>query len=220
MYSEEEIAADALSDSIFVAYDDGTQVTLDVFDAPGWTLPMLADALIPDMEAAEWAVSQRRDTYPGGDAVVISASKGELSTKVYLFLYRGKELVITCVVTQAGDAERLEPVFEQIAESLTLPMLASLFPAPPQPCAPEWDCEKPYTEFGDGLYEVGVDITPGLYESYGFSDGCYWAAMRGTHRGAEDIISDGITSIVVVKSSDDYFLTRGCGRWYEVPMND
>jgi hypothetical protein len=71
--------------------------------------------------------------------------------------------------------------------------------------------------WGDGTYEVGVDIKPGKYRSPGQTEEapeCYWARLKSSND--IDIISNNASSgpqIVVIKPTDKYFLSTGCQPW-------
>lgn len=73
----------------------------------------------------------------------------------------------------------------------------------------------------DGTYEVGAEIAPGKYKSAGSAPGdlCYWARLKNEDEITGILtnhLSDGKTT-VVIKPSDQYFLTRGCAGWELVP---
>lgn len=71
------------------------------------------------------------------------------------------------------------------------------------------------TTFGDGMYIVGTDITPGTYKNTGVQ-GCYYARLRGFGNTTDDIIAnnnvDAVT-IVTIAASDKGFQSNGCGTW-------
>jgi hypothetical protein len=78
----------------------------------------------------------------------------------------------------------------------------------------------PLTTFGDGVWEVGVDIAPGKYKTTGTdSYGCYYARLQHNDGTVEDIISNGFGQgpvTVTVKPTDGYFETSGCVDWTKV----
>jgi hypothetical protein len=87
-------------------------------------------------------------------------------------------------------------------------------PAPtPGPAA----ATGPLTTFGDGVWEVGVDIAAGKYKTAGTdSYGCYYARLQHNDGSISDIISNGFGQgpvTVTVKDSDGYFETSGCVDW-------
>lgn len=71
-------------------------------------------------------------------------------------------------------------------------------------------------EFGDGTWEVGVDIEPGRYRTDP-GDGCYWARLRSRGGGVDAIIDNnnarGGQEIVEIAASDAYFESVRCGTW-------
>ena len=88
----------------------------------------------------------------------------------------------------------------------------------------------------DGLYRVGIDITPGIYQSAGSSDpthACYWQRLwkiagPGDHLHPEAvgdpnqyIVASDITHTkpvrVMIKTTDVGFRAVNCGGWVMVP---
>jgi len=73
----------------------------------------------------------------------------------------------------------------------------------------------PRTEFGDGVWEVGVDIEPGIYVATDIKGG-YWERMSGFD-GDSTITNDaiGIAEQIMVEilPSDAAFKTTDCGTW-------
>lgn len=63
-------------------------------------------------------------------------------------------------------------------------------------------------QFGDGTWEVGVDIEPGRYRIEPDS-GCYWARLRDRGAGVDSVIQNanprGQQEIVDIAGSDGYF---------------
>ncbi len=73
----------------------------------------------------------------------------------------------------------------------------------------------PSGEFGDGVWEVGVDIEPGVYASTSV-DHCYWERMSGFT--GDDILANGTADagthvIVEILPTDAGFTSQGCGTW-------
>jgi hypothetical protein len=71
------------------------------------------------------------------------------------------------------------------------------------------------TTFGDGMYMVPTDITPGTYKNTG-AQGCYWARLSGFGNTLDDIIANNDTdlpTIVTIAASDKGFQSNGCGTW-------
>ncbi len=74
---------------------------------------------------------------------------------------------------------------------------------------------KSKTTFGDGIYIVGTDITPGTYKNTG-DQGCYYARLKGFGGTIGDIISNNnvnAVAIVTISKSDKGFQSSGCGTW-------
>jgi small nuclear ribonucleoprotein (snRNP)-like protein len=68
---------------------------------------------------------------------------------------------------------------------------------------------------GEGVYIVRTDITPGTYRSRG-GGSCYWARLRAFTGDLNAIIANGNTSaqtIVTISASDRGFQSQGCGTW-------
>ncbi len=71
------------------------------------------------------------------------------------------------------------------------------------------------TSFGDGIYIVGTDLTPGTYKNSG-GDGCYWARLKGFGNTTGEIIANDLVdtpTIVTIKSTDKGFESNRCGTW-------
>ncbi|MGV9678634.1 hypothetical protein ACWDSJ_25420 [Nocardia sp. NPDC003482] len=82
----------------------------------------------------------------------------------------------------------------------------------------------------DGVYRVGVDIQPGIYETPGRPDpntGCFWRRLReipgpDDHRDPNSLFLDSnftyLTPVrVLIKPTDVGFATTNCGTWTLVP---
>ncbi|MFF5921864.1 hypothetical protein ACFY8C_26465 [Streptomyces flavochromogenes] len=87
----------------------------------------------------------------------------------------------------------------------------------PESKAPE---KKAVTIDGDGDFEVGADVKPGLYRSTGNKDaGCYWERAKNASADTDSILAnDNVTgtSYVEIKASDKLFKSSGCGTWEAV----
>lgn len=71
------------------------------------------------------------------------------------------------------------------------------------------------TSFGDGMFIVGTDITPGTYKDTG-GDSCYYARLSGFGNTTDDILANNLASapaIVTISASDMGFQSNGCGTW-------
>lgn len=79
----------------------------------------------------------------------------------------------------------------------------------------------------DGVYRVGVDIRPGVYESTGPADpagACDWRRLwriEGDNTNMKYIIENNYTRLgpnrVTIEPTDAGFITRNCGSWRMVP---
>lgn len=72
--------------------------------------------------------------------------------------------------------------------------------------------------YGDGTYEVGSDISPGVYRSTEESSLCYWEMLSGFSGELDDTIANGNNNPFIVALTDAVvgFETRGCGDWVPV----
>ncbi len=69
------------------------------------------------------------------------------------------------------------------------------------------------TSFGDGTWQVGIDVAPGTYTTTGGPDCRY--ALRPAATGA-DIVGNTVSpnpSTVVLSNDSGYFATSGCTTW-------
>jgi hypothetical protein len=86
-------------------------------------------------------------------------------------------------------------------------------PAPtpkPKPVAPK---PKVVSFSGDGIYDVGAEVKPGLYRSSGSG---YWERLKNASGDFEAIIANGNAtgqSYVQIKKSDGYFSTSDMDDW-------
>jgi hypothetical protein len=77
---------------------------------------------------------------------------------------------------------------------------------------------SPTAPFGDGTWQVGVDIAPGTWRSAGGTT-CYWQRMSGFGGGFDNIIANentGPSAIVTIAGSDKGFSAARCGTWTKV----
>jgi hypothetical protein len=90
----------------------------------------------------------------------------------------------------------------------------------PESKAPEAPAKKVATIDGDGDFEVGADVKPGLYRSTGNKDAeCYWERAKSASGDADSILAnDNVTgtSYVEIKKTDKLFKSSGCGKWEAV----
>lgn len=123
-------------------------------------------------------------------------------------------LVIGAVTTyyartaEAGTAVAapMQTLTETIEKTYT-----STAPAPPPVTVTEGP-PPPAAEFGEGLYLVGTDITPGEYKTDGPPPGghCYWARLNdsaGTNIIANNL-TEGPTRVTAVQG--EYLEINGC----------
>lgn len=92
----------------------------------------------------------------------------------------------------------------------------------------EWTKDKPRNHFGDGRYEVGVDIVPGKYKTDGtiipgasIPDKCYWARLKNLDGLLSSTIAVGYDGngpqVVTIDPKDVGFESHECGTWRLVP---
>ncbi|WP_019930321.1 hypothetical protein [Nocardia sp. BMG111209] len=83
---------------------------------------------------------------------------------------------------------------------------------------------------GDGLYRVGIDIAPGIYQSTGSPDpatGCFWQRLWHVAEPGDEtdpnhyVVASDLTHTtpvrVLIKPTDVAFRTTSCGAWVAVP---
>ncbi|MFH8259400.1 hypothetical protein [Streptomyces roseolus] len=108
-------------------------------------------------------------------------------------------------------------------EDTKAPEAKSSAPAASGDKAPESKApEKPKgaTVDGDGDFEVGSDVKPGLYRSTGNEDAeCYWERAKDASGEVDSILAnDNVTgtAYVEIKASDKLFKSTSCGTWEAV----
>lgn len=71
------------------------------------------------------------------------------------------------------------------------------------------------TSFGDGTWQIGVDVEPGTYRTAGAVDSTCDHALRRTRTGGSttDEASGRGPAIVVLTEADGWFDTSGCATW-------
>jgi len=121
----------------------------------------------------------------------------------------------------AGSAGKggSEPVAAVPAPATTEAAPAEKKQEKPKAEKPAKPVEAPET-FGDGTYEVGVDIQPGRYKVTVPADSymCLFQRLKDDtgDRGtiiAQDVKRPGAKASVTIKKSDGFFETSGCGEW-------
>lgn len=68
---------------------------------------------------------------------------------------------------------------------------------------------------GDGVFEVGADLTPGTYVTSGGSDSCTWT-VRSEEGGGDLLVDESVTGgdeATVNLLDGRFFETSGCGDW-------
>ena len=78
--------------------------------------------------------------------------------------------------------------------------------------------QSPTTAFGDGVWIVGVDVSPGRWvASLGAVEACHWRRLASFQGRAEDVLDEGYPDageiLVTITPADAGFSTLGCGRW-------
>lgn len=76
------------------------------------------------------------------------------------------------------------------------------------------EVERDQNTFGNGVWEVGVDIQPGKYKTAGSSD-CYWAKLDSSGDIIDNDLPSGPTT-VIIESSVFTFSSQDCGEWTKV----
>lgn len=77
---------------------------------------------------------------------------------------------------------------------------------------------SPTDPFGDGMYQVGVDIAPGTWRNDG-SPGCYWERLSGFSHELDDVITNEFAEtqqIVTIDATDVGFSSSDCGVWTKI----
>ena len=84
------------------------------------------------------------------------------------------------------------------------------------------EASTPRTSFGDGSYEVGVDIAPGTYRTSGPTDGspfCSYARLKtagASYADASQVLQlENVMgpSVITIQPSDGGFFSQLCGTW-------
>ena len=73
----------------------------------------------------------------------------------------------------------------------------------------------PGAPFGDGIYQVGIDIEPGTWRNEA-SSGCFWARLSGFSGDIDDTITNDFSDtqqIVTIQATDVGFHSEDCGTW-------
>ncbi|WP_433617879.1 hypothetical protein ACQP2P_19360 [Dactylosporangium sp. CA-139114] len=128
------------------------------------------------------------------------------------------DAVTSVVVTPSPvvtTAYKIETVYIPSPPATTAPATTTpATTAAPPPAA------GPVTSFGDGTYEVNVDIAPGTYKTKvpASERNCYWERMKDFGGGVGSILANdnagpGSPITVKIAKSDAGFKSDGCGTW-------
>lgn len=124
---------------------------------------------------------------------------------------------------QAGSASVVDsspttiPTVVPSTETPSAPPTPTAVPSPtpvPLPTA----TPQPIFDFQDGMFRVGIDISPGMYTNVG-SPSCYWARLSGFSGGASELITNDFgdeVSIVAIAASDVGFESSSCVGWNKI----
>jgi hypothetical protein len=84
---------------------------------------------------------------------------------------------------------------------------------------PEYAPPVPDQVAGDGMWIVGKQMKPGVYQSNAGAS-CYWERLAGLSGKYADLLDNGGfrrgPKLVEVKATDFAFTSQGCGRWEPV----
>jgi hypothetical protein len=128
-----------------------------------------------------------------------------------ILIIAGIVLMIMLIASLSRGSETTHPVAPIPSRSQALPT--------PQPTLPPTTPAGPLTTFGEGVWEVGVDIVPGKYKTGGDDGGvmgCYYARKKTGDDSSGDILGQDYSHgpiTVTIKDSDGYFDTSGCQDW-------
>jgi len=118
------------------------------------------------------------------------------------------------ICQEIGDDAR--PASTQAAltgDSVTAPEAKQLYLLAHETMCPGYGLPDPNV-FGEGTYEVGVDIAPGKYRSPG-GDSCYWARLDANQETIDNDLSSGPT-VFTVRDGDGYVELSRC-EWTLTP---
>lgn len=157
------------------------------------------------------AAAPRRRIHP---ASIVLAVAGGLALLGSVFVLIAAAAVATVPAPAVDASTAPAPTVAQAPAVVAEPTVAPTTEAPP---APSSDI------VGDGVLLVGSDIKPGRYRANVPTDSynCYWARLRGTSGGFNDIIANGngdpgSRMTVTIARTDKAFETNGCGTWRKV----
>jgi hypothetical protein len=102
---------------------------------------------------------------------------------------------------------------------VTTTVTVAVAAVPPGGVAASTGAAGPLTTFGDGSYQVGVEVPAGNYHTAG-GHNCYWERLSNLSGGFTGIIANGQSTApqtVRVHASDKAFSVRGGCEWALVP---
>lgn len=155
----------------------------------------------------------RRGPQPGVAVLVydlnsVRGTRMRVRTAIIIATIAALDLVVGCSSPSEVGIEGPPPVAD--TGNITPPQLPAPTPAPAGPA----------DHFGDGTFEVLVDIKAGVYKTTGGPPGapiCYWARMKDTRGEITSLLASGYGNtgpdIITITPSDKAFETRGCGVW-------
>ena len=148
----------------------------------------------------------RTATAPDGTAIRCLSGQG------------GYSWVVDTGVTQVDPAIAGQQGWADCMQSHTAAQCRNIVDAAPLPPTQATVTTIP----GEGTYQVGVDINPGLYVSRGGLGGlsCVWFRHQGLGLGSSDIIDSGVSTgpqYVRLPVSDGSFETSNCQTWTATP---
>ena len=119
------------------------------------------------------------------------------------------------LVDQAEDELRTGQ--EEIAQREADLAAAELAVAGREAAAGAAEAQKKKQEIRNGVHVIGTTIEPGVYQTAGSKDGCYYAWMTGTGSDA-DIVDNNITqgSATVTLVAGEIFESSMCAIWTKV----
>lgn len=134
-----------------------------------------------------------------------------IAIAVVLVLYVGTGIGIASSgqhSTQTPNVGQSSPVANEAHASPSQPQVSTPSPSPsPKPH---------FATFGDGTFQVGTDIKPGVYRTRDGDSGCYFARLKGFSGSLDDIIANENTdspAVVMIAATDKGFQSDGCGTW-------
>lgn len=108
----------------------------------------------------------------------------------------------------SSPATASAPATVVVTRTITVP---TLVPAPPPPPPP-----GPKTTFGDGTYEVGVDVAAGSYSAPGGRN-CYWERSKNSSGELGSVIANewkpNKGQAILTAKNGEFLKVSDCGTW-------